>query len=106
MGAECKMWFLCAVIVCGQRAKTAFGSSTRGILMHMPCACVTLSAASLQAVAEGLRSADGIEAATRCLGAAAGWGGAAATTEALATLAWDLGFTMGGEADTGALNAA
>ena len=74
--------------------------------MHMVCARVTLSAASLQAVAEGLRSADGIEAATRCLGAAAGWESAAATTEALATLAWDLGFIMGGEADTGALDAA
>ena len=62
-------------------------SSTRGTFMRMPCACVTLSAPSLQAVAEGLRSAGGMEAATRSLGTAAGWGGAAATTEALATLA-------------------
>ena len=46
-----------------------------------------MSAASLQAVADGLRAADGIEAATRSLGTAAGLRRAAATTEALATVA-------------------
>jgi len=57
-----------------------------------------VSAASLQAVAEGLRFVDGIEAAADNLGTAARWGGAAVTTEALATAAVDLGFITAGEA--------
>jgi hypothetical protein len=58
-----------------------------------------VSAASLKAVTEGLRSADGIiEAAADNLGTAARWGGPAVTTEALATAAVDLGFITAGEA--------
>ena len=59
-----------------------------------------VSAASLKAVAEGLRSADGIEAAADNLGTAARWGGAVVTTEALATAEVDLGFITAGEAAT------
>ena len=74
-------------LLCVVNVQQQLGSSTCGTFVHMPCASVTLSAASLQAVAEGLRSAGGMEAATRRLGTAAGWGRAAATTEALATVA-------------------
>jgi len=57
-----------------------------------------VSATSLKAVAEGLRSVDGIEAAADNLGTATRWEGAAVTTEALATAAVDLGFITAGEA--------
>jgi|TARA_B110000093_G_C12794779_1_gene336235 hypothetical protein len=46
-----------------------------------------VSVAISEAVVEGLRSVDGIEAAAHSLGTTAGSGAAAATTEALATVA-------------------